>query len=50
MMSLRQGQHQKTESLIDDQDVRFACLQFLRMDLQEELSLESPVEVHSNTA
>ena len=27
---LRQGKYQKTKSLIDDEDVRFACLSFLR--------------------
>lgn len=30
LMTLRQGKHQKTESLIDDNDVRFACLSYLR--------------------
>jgi hypothetical protein len=30
MMVLRQGKHQKTESLIDDSDIRFALLAFLR--------------------
>lgn len=30
LMSLRQGKHQKKESLIDDSDIRFACLSYLR--------------------
>ena len=37
-MTLRQGKHQKIESLIDDSDVRFACLSFLRKARPETIS------------
>ena len=69
MMVLRQGKHQKKESLIDDSDIRFALLDHLRsarpetidgdsialwiyenLHLRPELTLESPVKIHPNTA
>ena len=38
LMTLRQGKHQKIESLIDDSDVRFACLSYLRKARPETIS------------
>ena len=35
MMVLRQGKHRKTRSLIDDNDIRFACLAYLRNERAE---------------
>ena len=69
MMVLRQGKHQKTESLIDDSDIRFVLLAHLRsvrpetidgesltawisenLHLHPDLTLDSPVKIHPNTA
>jgi hypothetical protein len=69
MMVLRQGKHQKTQSLIDDSDIRFVLLSHLRnvrpetidgeslaawifenLHLHPELTLDSPVKIHPNTA
>ncbi len=36
--SLRQGKHQKTKSLIDDEDIRAACLRFLRSKRNDSIS------------
>ena len=41
LMPLRQGKHQKCESLIDDPDIKSACLQYLRSRPTEQVDAAS---------